>query len=1232
MSDLGLPQKALLCLFLAVLLVTPAWPQASTATVSGTVRDPSGAVIPSASVALTNTATSVTSKTTANQVGFYIFPGVVPGPYRLMVEAQGMQKFEGTLTVQVQQSAVVDVSLKVGQTTTEIQVTDVTPMLTVDNPTLGHTLERKRIEQLPINGRFITQLLQTVAGLEEEVEYDSVSSRAFGMRRGSTEFVLDGAVTTDRLMGGVFRRPAGLDTIQEFKVETNVSSAKLPRPTTVIMSTKSGTNALHGTAFETARNNGLGKARTRTDFYDKPPQLIRNEFGVSAGAPVFLPKIYNGKNRTFWFFAYEGYRNLAGRTMGFTLPTMEMRDGDFRGLVDAEGMPFEVYDPWTTDPQTWERQQISYNGKLNVIDPKRISPLSKFLFGITPVPTHPNVNPLVAPNYYGPQPDRRRDWTVTTRIDHRFSENDVFYGRYTQGKYDLFKQFYSFAALNNVGGTVNRTAPNKALAGSWVHTFSPTFFNEALVSGSSETWYSGTGPKDFNWADQLGLPNPQKKNGWPAMYYLGSMYDWYFETENTQQTPFAFYIVDDNATKIVGRHELQFGFHYRWDKLDTLPEQQYVQGEVLGTSLYTALYDPESSRTNPQDAPYTGDATASTYLGLVNYSVWLARPTFQMRAKEYAAYFQDNFKATSRLTLNLGLRYDYWPPYTEVANLLTSFDREKRAIVLGTDLETMYRIGATIPSVVQREQALGAKFISYREAGMPKTLYTTTKTDFGPRVGFAYRLGGGNRPMVLRGGYRISHFTIPLRAWTAQMRENAPMSGYFRYAPNNALFSPDGIANYGMRSVPTIIAGVNSRNAVDTSNVSSITRGSVGGVSFAKDQPNPRVQDWNLTLEKEVMANTVLRASYVGNHTDHLENFYSYNSTTPTYIWYVTTGLPLPTGDYSNMRGRPYDQTVYGGLQEMRMRGFSNFNGMTLEAERRYSEGYGFQLFYNMGNALQAGGQQWAGGFVNELNQYLPGAVPTDYDERNRFLNYRRDTDVPKHRLRWNWLVDLPFGKGKPLGRNVSGVWDKVIGGWQFAGMGSLRSNYFSLPTSTYPTGNKVEIYGYKYPIQDCRSGECYPGYLWWNGYIPANRINSTDPETGQPNGVMGVPSNYKPATQPIWPWPASPIPGDTFRYYGTNTVWVPLKDSTVQRVTYSNNLHPWRNQYMPSIRQWGLDASLFKSITLKERYNVRFNADFFNVLNHPGNPNSIGSSGILSTVDSGQAARELQLTLRLTW
>jgi hypothetical protein len=1218
-------KQAALILSLGVLLASSAWPQASTTTVRGTVTDQTAAAIPSASVSLTNTNTGVTSDTTTNEAGFYLFPGVVPGPYRLTIESSGMQKFEVTLTVQVQQAAVVDAVMKIGQVATGVEVPDVTPIVTVDSPTLGHVLERQRIEQLPINGRNVFSLLTTVPGME--------GTRAYGLREGSHEIVLDGAAQSDKLWGGQQRRPPSLDTIQEFKVENNSSSAKFTRPTTVVMLTRSGTNEFHGALFETHRNNGFGKARRREDYYTKAPQLIRNEYGGSAGGPLWIPKLYDGRNRTFWFYAYEGYRITSPFTRGVSVPTEAMRNGDFRGLVDSQGRQYKIYDPWTTNPQTWERQQLAYAGQLNVIDPARISPLGKHLISVSPLPTHPGTNPLVEANWWGQVPDYRRQWTTTIRLDHSFTDNDRVYGRYTQGDDYRFRYpWTTVVTTDGVAGTVVDTAPNKSLAISWTRTFSPTLFSELLVTGSREFWNNTTGEPGVQYANQLGLPNPFGSAGWPGLYDTG-LNGYYFETGNPQATAFTYLIADENLTKVKGRHELQFGGHFRYDQLNYKPDQQHPQGNHDWASLGTALYDPNSSRTNPLATPFTGHNLANMFLGAMNYSNQFVRGYFYGRGREYSLYFQDNYKVWPRLTLQLGLRWEYWPAFTEKHNVMSSYDPASRSVVLAQDLESMYRSGATLPSIVARLQSLGMKFITYQQAGLPQSLMDSTYKDFGPRLGFAYRAGEGAKSVIVRGGYRISYFPIPMYTWGQRMRMNAPLTARFTRAINDAAQAPDGISNFGMRSVPTIVAGQNSSNAVQLTDPSGLTRGSPLASYFLPNQPDPRVQDWNLTLEKEVYASTVARVSYVGNRGSNLEQFYRYNEQTPDYIWYVTTGERLPTGEYSGVARRPFDKQVIGTIEEFRKSGWSNYHGMQFELERRYTKGYGFQLFYNFGNSLAAGGQGYGGtSVIPELNQFLPGIVPSDLSDRNRFLNYQRDTSTPKHRVRWNWIVDLPFGKGKPIATNSGRALDRLIGGWQVAGMGQLRSNYFSLPTGIYPTGNAIEMYGYQYPIEDCRSGTCVPGYLWWNGYIPANQINSRD-ANGKPNGVMGVPANYKPAGQPLIPWPANPNRNDPmYAYFGTNNVWVPLKDGTSQRTTYNNGLHPWRQQYLPGVRQWGLDASLFKTIPITERVFVRFNADFFNVLNMPGNPNSIGSDGILGTRTSGQSARELQLSLRLTW
>jgi hypothetical protein len=242
--------------------------------------------------------------------------------------------------------------------------------------------------------------------------------------------------------------------------------------------------------------------------------------------------------------------------------------------------------------------------------------------------------------------------------------------------------------------------------------------------------------------------------------------------------------------------------------------------------------------------------------------------------------------------------------------------------------------------------------------------------------------------------------------------------------------------------------------------------------------------------------------------------------------------------------------------------------------------------------------------------------------------------------------VDLPIGKGKAIAGNARGLLNKLIGGWQVASLGQLRTNYFTLSSSMFSTGQPFEMYGYKYPIQNCTATSptpgaatvCQQGYLWFNGYIPKNQINSHTTD-GRPNGIMGVPDNYKPAFAPLIPYGTTTLPAnapantDISQFWDTNTVWIPLKDGTVQRTTYSPGLNAFQNQYFRGVFTWTMDAGLIKNIPITDKFNLRFNADAFNVLNHPGTPNSIsGTSGILNTFGAANGGREVEFTMRLTW
>jgi len=583
-------------LILFLFVAGTAWPQVSSSTVRGTVRDSSQAVIPSATVTLLNTGTNGSRETRTNEVGIYVFPGVIAGSYRITAEAPGLQKFEGTLTVQ--QDATVDAVLAPAQTATTVVVMDVTPMVATDSSSLSTVLEQQRISQLPINGRNYLQLLQTVPGTYagSTISGNRVSQssivQAYGYRANSTVTVFDGAPRNETFEGWDFLRPPSMDTISEVHAETNSSSAKYSTPMTVVLSSKSGTNEVHGSLFETNRNSGYGVARRRQDG-NTPAFLNRHEFGASLGAPIVIPKIYNGRNRTFFFFGWESERNNAANSTWRRFPTQAMRDGDFSGLVDSAGHTFNIYNPYTTNTQTYQRDQFSYNGKLNTINPTLMSPTAKYLFGVTPLPTYPEVNPLLGDNWLGPVVTLENSDTYSLRLDHRLSDSDLIFGRIGFDKF--FRQYGNNPMLDGVAGVNHQYAPQKALSLTWLHTFSPSMTNELMVSGSRQNYRRGMGDAVTNYSGQLGLPNPFASADWPN---IDSGLVTYASEGGYHYQVTSYVAVQENATKVQGKHELQFGLHSRFELVNMNPSGSYNGTHSFDTNA-TSLYDPASTPRQP---------------------------------------------------------------------------------------------------------------------------------------------------------------------------------------------------------------------------------------------------------------------------------------------------------------------------------------------------------------------------------------------------------------------------------------------------------------------------------------------------------------------------------------------------------------------------------------------------------------------------------------------------------
>ena len=698
-----------------------------------------------------------------------------------------------------------------------------------------------------------------------------------------------------------------------------------------------------------------------------------------------------------------------------------------------------------------------------------------------------------------------------------------------------------------------------------------------------------------------------------------------------------YYNIDQNFTKIRGRHELQFGGRWRWEALNELEDQHGQQGELDYNNLSaTAILNPNAGNTFTA-LNFTGSVAANFFLGIGAYNARFNRQAMPVRDGEKALYFQDNFKVTPRLTLNFGLRYEYntAPSFTDHSGV--SFDQANHKIILGTSLERLQQLRDVNPLVISAYTCYGLQYESAQQAGLPNSLVHNNYLDFSPRFGLAYRMTRGNRPLVLRGGFAQYTYPEPGRMYTAQFSLTQPFLGVFQNNPNSATLSPDGLANYWLRAAPTVVAGQNSANVLD---LTSVTIAPGGGQMFYlnPNQPTEKSMQWNVTFEKEVMANTAVSVGYIGQHGYNAPTIDDYNEPIPSYIWYATKRQPLPTGSFASVLQRTYDQTgAYGEIQDYGKMGWSNTSAFQVEVEHRYSKGYAFQFFYVMSNVLRAGGDSWFGnGYsgVQRPDQFLPGAVPTDLHDRIRLLWYARDNTVPQHSFNANFLVDLPFGKGQPLFRNASGWKNALVGGWQVAGYWQLNSSYFQLSTSYYGPFGNLQIYGKKYPIQNCQSGVCYNGFLDWNGYIQPNLINRTN-AAGKCTGICGIPSNYTPFSQPFYPTPANggSSSDPNAPYYETNTVFVPLSNGTTQVLAYNPGINPMQNQFVSGPFHWNMTASLFKSVRLSERVMVRINADFLNnVFNMPGTPNPSGTSGLISMQNSYNSPRTLQLTGRLTF
>jgi hypothetical protein len=758
------------------------------------------------------------------------------------------------------------------------------------------------------------------------------------------------------------------------------------------------------------------------------------------------------------------------------------------------------------------------------------------------------------------------------------------------------------------------------------HIFSPTLFAETIVSQQWQRMYvQGNDVSLANYEQKLGLPNNFGQTGFPAiganltMPYGGSQ--WYYGMSQMLAT------LDENVTKIQGKHQLAFGGRARHERFSYLSDRSPDQ--IAYTNLATAIYDPTTGA-NYGAKPNTGFADADFFLGAASsYSQNKNAPFNQASQGEYDFYIQDNYRVSNRLTINAGLRWEMHPSPNARDNNFTTFDLKNDAIVLPKPITDFIANGYTTQALITNLQNLGVKFETPGQAGIPSSGFQNSMANFLPRVGFAYTPPFGPKGLVIRGGYGEFIYPVPVRNSIRYLTANYPFTASYSQSYTSAAQSPDGLPNYLLRAPQTVIAGQNSANVVNSNSTSSLLPGINIGESLAANYPPAHVREANMTIEQPFRDGSVFRVSYVFTHGSNLDQNYQYNNAPSTYVWETATGTTPPTGTFGSVATRPYDSTTWGGNVISMKTGWSNDSALQLNYQRPFKNGFGYQIFYVYSRAFRVGGNTFRDNVLYPAQNFAPGVLPAGLDvgtllnpsqALNRYENYKVDTAIPEHHITFNGIYDLPVGRGKRFMGNSNKFVNALFGGYQVAFVGQVVSQSFQVASANWGATSQVQDYKSSVPITDCRSGVCRPAYLWFNGYISPTVINAAK------NGVTGLPANYVPYQAPINNTPGTPN-------FGNNNVTVNLKNGTQVVTGFSPGpagSNPFSQTVLMGPSNYTADVSLYKEFAVTERSRLRLNLDAFNAFNIQGRVNPNTTDGIESLQNSYWTPRQIQITGRV--
>lgn len=974
--------------------------QTDNGSIRGTVQDSSGAAVTGAKVVAVNIATGVQSATVSGDAGNYSIPQLRAGMYRVEAEQTGFKRLiRENVRVEVAGVAALDLTLEVGGVSESITVSEAAPQLKAETSDVSTGVNPKTFIDLPLNaagGRAPESFIFLAPGTTGS----TFDAHINGSQTLSKEIQIEGITMTTAEVGGdprVLTLPP--EAIQEFSISTAVYSAEFGNTGGGIerFTIRSGTNDFHGTAYEFLRND---KLNARGFFNNSRSVLRQNEYGASIGGPIWFPKLYNGRNKSFFFLNVNWYKFRSGPMNQIaSVPTADFKRGDLSQLRNPDGSLIQIYDPRTTRCDA-EGNCTRDPFPNNIIPSNRISSVSKAILGFVPDPSLPGV----FNNYAATGTSRTDNRNYTMKFDHVFSSAHRITGSYNNG---LNADNGPFAALPSP--IANRRFSDPGAGQNTVRfsedwTISPTILNHFGAGFTRQKQLLIAEEQGQGWSQKLGLRGVN--NGPFPVIFISPFTEW-GNNQDLLSTISATWAFSDSLSMVRGKHNLKFGVDYR------RYQNNFRQGERSGSFNFSRN---ETAFPTAALRASTGNAFASFLLGEVdNGSLLINEVTRGMRFPYFATYAQDDWKVNSRLTVNLGLRWDLYFPITEVNDNYSIMD-------------------PTVPNPAAGGR-LGALIFAGDgpgRTGRSRLTNGMSYNNFGPALGLAWTV---MPRMVVRTGYQISYYQ------TGALGGGNAKPPSFGFTANPTFFSQDqGITSgfnwdngfpQNYQRPPTINPGFGVGSGTTMWNSSAI-------------EPS-YTQSFNFGTQYQLASNWLLDVGYVGTKATRLSTgVFNVNQVDPKYLSLgnlltrpiddpavVAAGFsrPYPTFTGSLAQSlRPFPQ--YAGIDTNRSEnvGNSSYHSLQAKIEKQFSNGLFLLSSYTWSKTLTDSSSALSGFFST-----------TARDQYNRRLEKALSIfDVP-HRLVAAFNYELPIGPGKPIA-NVSGAKGKLIGGWQVNGILNYQS------------------------------------------------------------------------------------------------------------------------------------------------------------------------------------------------